>query len=1092
MTFSNGTAFPLPSGTSTNTTCPASIDTAMGTTPAVGLLNDVDTADCVPASDRDIEYNAANTFTLYSKGTGYAQATNVTGTSVSIRARSNSSASMTITPRLFYTAPTGTITYFTGSTAGKAVGTTRTTLSFSLTGQSATNIPAGSKLGIQFSMSTDSRICVNDSTGLIDELVVKETPVDLSSNANLSGLLLSAGSLTPSFSSSTISYTAAVANSVTSITVTPTQEDTTATTSVNGIAVNSGSASGPIALAEGNNTITTVVTAQNGTSRTYTVVVTRAPVTPVTANLSSLSLSSGALSPIFAGSTIYYTSSVSNSTSTITVTPTAEDSAATIKVNGIAVTSGTASIPFALIVGANGFNVTVTASDGLSTKNYTIVVTRQPVGSNNANLSGLGLSSGLLSPTFAATTVYYTATVSNVISTITVTPIAEEAAATIIINGIAVASGAASVPFALVVGTNSLHVLVTAPDGSTIKTYTIIVTREQTSNNANLGNMTLSSGLLDPAFNSSTTSYTAAVANAVSTITVTPTAESAYAGIRVNGITVTSGATSIPFTLAVGPNSLNVVVIAQDGTTTKSYSIVVTRANPPSTNANLSNLVLSSGTLSPTFSSSTANYSTAVANAVSTITVTPTVQDATATIKVNNIAVTSGTATVPFALAVGANNINVVVTAQDGTTIQTYTVVVTRAAAISTNPNLGNLTLSSGALTPTFSSSTTKYSATVANTVSSVTVTPTAQDGNATIKINGISVTSGAASVPFALAVGANSLYVVVTAQDGSTFKNYSIVITRESVKSTNANLGNLAISAGIINPAFSSTTANYSATVANAVSTITVTPTAQDASATIQVNGVTVASGSTSTPFALATGANSLQIVVTAQDGITSKILLDSGYSRSNRGQQHHPGSADFFRPSTGPAITVTAPFTGDTNGNNSCVIRWGTSLITIQIFWLTNKVGSAYVASISSGLTMGATYYFQATFTDPDGTSSNTVAGSQATTNTTAGNPLMHNGANLNSTYDNGTWGLTFTCNTCHAKTTTNIKKITTSIPATIGTELIKPVKFRSLTTMGNDGDHHTTSDRICEVCHTQTSVHRYNTSSSKRIQPYGDPQQ
>ena len=90
-------------------------------------------------------------------------------------------------------------------------------------------------------------------------------------------MTISAGTLTPAFASGTLSYTASVSNATTSITVTPTVADATATVKVNGTTVVSGNPSGPIALAVGSNVITTVVTAQDGTTtRTYTVTVTRA------------------------------------------------------------------------------------------------------------------------------------------------------------------------------------------------------------------------------------------------------------------------------------------------------------------------------------------------------------------------------------------------------------------------------------------------------------------------------------------------------------------------------------------------------------------------------------------------------------------------------------------------------------------------------------------------------------------------------------------------------------------------------------------------------------------------------------------------
>ena len=111
----------------------------------------------------------------------------------------------------------------------------------------------------------------------------------ISSDATLSNLVLSSGTLNPAFASATTTYTASVANSVSSITVTPTANEANATITVNGVPVTSGSASGAIALSEGsNNTITTVVTAQDGTTtKTYTVTVTRAAAAAAVLTLTS-------------------------------------------------------------------------------------------------------------------------------------------------------------------------------------------------------------------------------------------------------------------------------------------------------------------------------------------------------------------------------------------------------------------------------------------------------------------------------------------------------------------------------------------------------------------------------------------------------------------------------------------------------------------------------------------------------------------------------------------------------------------------------------------------------------------------------------
>ena len=125
----------------------------------------------------------------------------------------------------------------------------------------------------------------------------------------------------------------------------------------------------------------------------------------------------------------------------------------------------------------------------------------------------------------------------------------------------------------------------------------------------------------------------------------------------------------------------------------------------------------------PGFSPGTTSYTAGVPAGTTSLTVTPTVADSTATVKVNGVLVASGTASGPINLAYGPNVITTVVTAQDTVTTKTYTVVVTRTGG-ATNATLANLVLSSGTLTPVFNGATTSYTASVSNGVSSITVTP--------------------------------------------------------------------------------------------------------------------------------------------------------------------------------------------------------------------------------------------------------------------------------------------------------------------------------------------------------------------------------
>jgi len=118
----------------------------------------------------------------------------------------------------------------------------------------------------------------------------------------------------------------------------------------------------------GGNTVTVTVTAQDGSSRTYTVIITRAAAG--SAGLSSMVLSSGTLSPIFSTDTTYYSVSVDYSVLYVSVFPTAADAGSTVLVNG-----NEANLPVALAVGGNIIQITVTTCDDVF-KTYTVIITR--------------------------------------------------------------------------------------------------------------------------------------------------------------------------------------------------------------------------------------------------------------------------------------------------------------------------------------------------------------------------------------------------------------------------------------------------------------------------------------------------------------------------------------------------------------------------------------------------------------------------------------------------------------------------------------------------------------------------------------------
>ncbi len=105
---------------------------------------------------------------------------------------------------------------------------------------------------------------------------------------------------------------------------------------------------------------------------------------------------------------------------------------------------------------------------------------------------------------------------------------------------------------------------------------------------------------------------------------------------------------------------------------------------------------------------------------------------------------------------------------------------------LNNNADLRGISLSSGNLSPVFSTSIASYSANVANHVSSIAVTPSIYDSNATMTVNGAQVSNGEASEAIPLNIGSNTITIVVKAQDG-TLKTYSVLVTRERGSSSSS-----------------------------------------------------------------------------------------------------------------------------------------------------------------------------------------------------------------------------------------------------------------------------------------------------------------
>ena len=199
------------------------------------------------------------------------------------------------------------------------------------------------------------------------------------------------------------------------------------------------------------------------------------------------------------------------------------------------------------------------------------------------------------------------------------------------------------------------------------------------------------------------TDYTASVANSISRVTVTPTARDTYATLRYldgagNALAdLDTLAAGHQVDLVEGANTIQVEVTAEDGVTTRTYTVEATRAQQADTDATLSALELSDGTLDPSFASDVTEYTASVGEAVERITVWAVKSDSAATVEFrdNHGVLEDRDPAAPghqVRLREGANIIRVAVTAGDGIT-NTYMLTVTRAAQSDTDATLSGLVL---------------------------------------------------------------------------------------------------------------------------------------------------------------------------------------------------------------------------------------------------------------------------------------------------------------------------------------------------------------------------------------------------------------
>ncbi|GAB3546328.1 cadherin-like beta sandwich domain-containing protein [Spirosoma fluminis] len=387
------------------------------------------------------------------------------------------------------------------------------------------------------------------------------------------------------------------------------------------------------------------------------------------------------------------------------------------------------------------------------------------------------------------------------------------------------------------------------------------------------------------------------------------------------------------------------------GTNFASVSTNTTNTPIVSSNANLSVLAISPGTLSPPFVSSVTAYTASVPNSASSVAVTPTVEQANATLAVNGTAVASGSP-INVPLAVCANAISVSVTAQDGTTTKVYTITVNRDAPpvsltasspLSCTATIVTLTATPGFASYTFGEGATQGSPSNTATISTsgvYSVTAIATEGcssTATVPVTG-STTPTSLSLTASGPISCVNPTVTLTATSGLLSYTFSegasqgspintAVVSVSGVYSVSATNASYCISTATITVTGSSVgspvslTSNGPISCPNPTVTLTATPgfvsyrfsgdasqaggleshtatvstagvysvTATDANACTSTNSVTVTGSSASTPVSLtASGPISCtapSATLTATPGFVSYVFSDNASQQDGSG---------------------------------------------------------------------------------------------------------------------------------------------------------------------------------------------------------------
>lgn len=406
-------------------------------------------------------------------------------------------------------------------------------------------------------------------------------------------------------------------------------------------------------------------------------------------------------------------------------------------------------------------------------------------------------------------------------------------------------------------GDNIVTITVTAENGSK-RVYKVIINKTKSSD-VYLKSLVPSNGKLEPKFDKNQLSYTIDVDKNVGTfdLDAIPNDKKSTLSYTFNGRPVTSLDNLI---LRDGPNYITITVTAEDGSA-RTYNVTVNKEpNEVDRNSLLESLTDSLGKID--FNPYQSNYTIGVDSKTDDISFTaiPSSKDATISYTFNGKTVDDLS---NLELLPGDNTVVITVTAPDGVTKSVYTVIINKALDDKSN-SLMNLEVigSDAKLVPDFDENTLGYTINVTEKTEKISLeaTPNSNSKSISYTYNG-HTRENLNDLP--LDFGNNTVVITVTGNDG-TKRNYTVTITRTSSQSHDASLKNVTVDGKSIIGSMSTTVSKDTDSV-----NLVATPTDPNASITYYYNGIEYKDVE-SLKVDLKPGANSVSIIVTAEDGVT------------------------------------------------------------------------------------------------------------------------------------------------------------------------------------------------------------------------------